>query len=113
MESRRGVLSSAVAKIETYIEQMGDALADATDVHHDRLVNLENNCEIMIATIQTLKSRIGTAVDIGDRFAAPTLWGSTSFIAYDLAKASSDIASINAEVVIPMKETITHLRGEI
>ena len=52
---KKGVLSSTVAKIETYIEhQMGDALADATDVHHDRLVNLENNCEIMITAIQTI-----------------------------------------------------------
>ena len=72
---KKGVLSTTVSKIESYIEQMGDALAEATDIHHDRLVSLENNCEVMIGTIQTLKSRIGSAVDIGDKFTAPTFGG--------------------------------------
>ena len=40
------------------------------------------------------------------RFTAITLWGSTAFIAYDLSKVSEDIASINADVVKPMKDTI-------
>ena len=47
---KKGVLSTTGSKIESYIEKMGDALADATDVHHDRLVSLENNCEVMIGT---------------------------------------------------------------
>jgi hypothetical protein len=85
---KKGVLSTTVSKIETYMEGMGFALEESTSIHHDRLCTLEDNLEVMIGMMQTLKSRIGSSVDIGERFTAPTLWGSTAFIADDLAKVS-------------------------
>ena len=108
---KKGVLSTTVSKIESYIEAMGDALADATDIHHDRLVSLENSCEVLIGSIQTLKSRMGSAVDIGERFTAPTFWGSTAFIAYDLSKVTQDVDTIKEDVVIPMKESMVALEA--
>ena len=78
---------------------MGDALVDATDIHHDRLLSFENTCEVLISSIQTLKSRVGSLVDIGEKFTAPTLWGSTVLIAYYLSKVSEDFETIKDEDV--------------
>ena len=106
---RRGVISTTVSKIESYIEEMGDVLVEVNSVNHDRLITLEGTLEVMIGMVQTMKSRIGSSVDIGQKFSAPTLWGSTAFIADDLTKVSEDLSALQSEVVAPMKEAMTLL----
>jgi hypothetical protein len=103
---RKGVLSNAVCKIETHIVGMSFALEDTAALHHDQLVTLEDNLEVMIGVIQTLKSRVGSSVDIGDRYLAPTLWGSTAFIADDLTRLSDELTSMSQNIISPMKETL-------
>ena len=102
----KGFISTAVSKIETY---MGDVLDESNAIHHERLVNLEGNLEIMIGVLQTMKARIGNSVDIGEKFAAPTLWASTAFIADDLSKVTESVSTLQTEVVVPMKETVATL----
>ena len=99
-----GTLSTTVAKIETYIVDMGYALEEATSLHHDRLCTLEDNLEVMIGMIQTLKSRVGSSVDIGERFTAPTLWGSTACIADELTKVSEDMVALKKEMLKPVAD---------
>ena len=106
---KKGVLTTAVSKIETFIQDMGQALTEVTAIHHDRLFTLEDNVEVIIRMFQTLKSRIGSSVNIGDRFIAPNLWGSTAFIADDLSKVTEDLAEMHASLVIPMKESMASL----
>jgi hypothetical protein len=105
---RKGVLSNVVSKIETHIVGMSYALEDTTSLHHDRLVTLEDNLEVMIGVIQTLKSRVrvGSSVDIGERFVAPTLWGSTGFIEEDLTRLSEELRVTTEQIINPMKETL-------
>ena len=105
----KGFISTVVSKIETYIGDMGDVLDESNAIHHERLVNLEGNLEIMIGVVQTVKARIGNSVDIGEKFAAPTLWASTAFIADDLSKVTESVSTLQTEVVIPMKETVATL----
>ena len=67
------VVATSVSNIETYIEDMGDALVDVTSVHHGRLMSLEDNLETLLGMVQTMKAAVGSQVDIGERFTAPTL----------------------------------------
>ena len=97
--------------IETYIEDMGDALGQATTIHHERLISLEDNLEILLGMVQTMRAEIGNSVDIGDKFTAPTLWGSTAFIADDLTRVSEDLLTLQSEVVIPLKESMAALEA--
>jgi hypothetical protein len=69
---KRGVISTTVSKIESYIEEWGDAMLDANAVNHDRLISLEGTLEVMIGMAQTIKSKIGGSADIGEKISAPT-----------------------------------------
>ena len=106
---KKGVISLTVSKIESYIESLGDVLSEANVIHHDRLVNLENTIEVMIGIVQTMRSRIGSSVDIGERFTAPTLWGSTGFIADEITNLTEEIASFKEKEVAPIKVSIVSL----
>ena len=108
---KKGVVTTTVANIESYIADMSDVLVESNSINHDRLVTLEGNLEVMIGMVQTLRSRMGSSVDIGERYTAPTLWGSTAFIAEDLSKFSEDFASIRSDLLVPMGETIKGLKA--
>jgi hypothetical protein len=106
---KRGVLTTAVSKIETYIEGMGMAVEESTAIHHDRLVSLEDSLEVMIGMVQTLKGRIGSTVDIGEQYTAPTLWGATAFIADDLTRVCEEMSGMKEQYINPMQEMIDSL----
>ena len=108
---RKGVISTAVSNIETYIQDMGEVLVESNAVHHDRLVSLEDTLEVMIGMIQTMKSRVGPSVDIGEKFSAPILWGATAFIPDDLSKVGEDISILKSELLLPMKEAMVSLEA--
>ena len=108
---RKGFLTSTVSKIESYIDGMGGALAEVTAIHHDRLVSVESDVEIMIGAVQTIKARTGTAVDLGDRFSAPTLWGSTAVITGDFTKITQDFDDIQRDVILPMANSVAELEA--
>ena len=105
----KGIISTAVANIESYIEEMGDVLVESNDLHHERLVTLEDSLEVMIGMMQTMKSRVGASVDLGEKFSAPTLWGATAFIVGDLMKVSDEFSALQNEFVAPMKEALNVL----
>ena len=63
----------ATAAIESFIAAMARAVGDNIEIHHDRLVSLEDSIETMIGMVQTLKARVGSTIDIGEFFSAPTL----------------------------------------
>ena len=108
---KKGVVTTTVANIETYIEGLSDAMFETNSINHDRLVNLEGNLEVMIGMVQTIRSRVGSSVDIGEKYTAPTLWGSTAFIAEDLFKVAEDFSALRSDVVNPMKEMMTALKA--
>ena len=64
------------------------------------------NCALLKIT---LRSRVGSSLDIGERYTAPTLWGSTAFIADDLSKVAEEFANLKNEILTPMKRSITSL----
>ena len=106
---KKGVITSAVSRIETYIDGMSGVVTDLSTVHHERLVNLEDDLEAMIATVQTIKARVGVSLDLGERYTAPTLWGSAAFMAEDLAKALSDFDELQQGIVVPFQNSLNEL----
>ena len=108
---KKGVVTTTVANFESYIEDMGDVLVEANSTKHYCLIALEGNLEVMIGMVQTIRSRMGNSVDIGEKFSAPTLWGSTAFIANDLTMVSEDFSSMQTDVVLPMKESMIALQA--
>ena len=106
------MVTSTLSKIETYIEDMGLAVEEATSIHHDRLTSLEDNLETMIGMMQTLKSRVGSSLDIGERFTAPTLWGSTAFISDELTKLSDDMVELHTMTIKPIQESLVSLSSK-
>ena len=108
---RKRFLTTTVSKIESYIDGMGGALSEVTAIHHDRLVSVEDDLEVMIGVVQTIKARTGTAVDLGDRFSAPTLWGSTAAIAGDLSKITKDFDDIQRDVILPLANSVADLEA--
>ena len=62
---KKVLMTTTVSNIETYIEDMGDAFGQTTSLHHDRLISLEDNLEILLGMVQTMRAGIGISVDIG------------------------------------------------
>ena len=69
---KKGVVTTTVANIECYIEDMSNVLVEANLINHNRLITLEGNLKVMIGMVQTIRSRMGNSVDIGAKFSAPT-----------------------------------------
>ena len=106
---KKGVLTTTVSKIESYIKELGEVVLEVNGVYHDRLVTLEDSIEVMIGMIQTLKARFGSPADLGERFTAPTLWGSTAFMAEDLTKVTQEFGALQEDVIHPIHESLALL----
>jgi hypothetical protein len=52
----------------------------------------------MMGILQSLKSRIGETADIEENFAAPTLWGTTSFIADEVVALRASYGKLVREM---------------
>ena len=102
---KKGMITRSVSKIETYISDMGDVLGEVSASANERLESLENNLEVMLGMVQTMKARLGTGVELDEKFSAPTLWGTTSFIADDLVRVSEEVSTLTRDVT-PMKMTL-------
>ena len=74
-------LIKAVASVESNVAVMNDGVKELASLTHNRFINAELNVDTLMGIIQSLKSRDGDAVDVEERFLAPTLWGTTSIIA--------------------------------
>ena len=106
---KKGVLTTTVSKIESYIKELGEVVLEVNGVYHDRMVTLEDSIEVMIGIIQSLKARFGSPADLGERFTAPTLWGSTAFMAEDLTKVTQEVEVIQDDVIPPIHESLALL----
>ena len=84
---------------------MSVALEDTVSIHHDHLLFLEENLEVMIGVVQTLKGRVGSALNIGEKYVAPTLWGATAFIAEEV---SNMVEPVRASVETLVASDLVH-----
>ena len=106
---KKGVLTTAVSKIETYIKELGEVVLEVNGVYHERMVTLEDSIEVMIGMVQTLKARFGSPADLGECFTAPTLRASTAFMAEDLTKVTQEVEALQDNVISPIHESLAVL----
>jgi hypothetical protein len=58
-----------------------------------------------------MRSKVGKEIPVEDRFEAPTLWGTTSFIADELTRVDAEVSDLVSEID-PIKNTIHVLKSQ-
>jgi hypothetical protein len=101
-------LVKMVASVESNIESMNKGVVELALLTHNRFANSEASVDTLMGILQSLKSRVGEAVDIEDSFAAPTLWGTTSFIADEVVSLRLSHDELSGEFK-PLKQSLTDL----
>ena len=99
-------LIQAVASVESNMLTMNDGAAELATLTHNRFTSVETNADVMMGILQALKSRVGNAIDVDERFVAPTLWGTTSIIADQVSGMKATVDYLSQEVR-PMKTDLT------
>ena len=104
----KGGLTKIVANVETSVVNLGDALEEVASVSLQRFVENEKETRAMMGVVQNLFATLGPTVEIDERHEAPTLWGTTAFIAEDVVNLGNAVASLEADVK-PMGKGIQDL----
>jgi hypothetical protein len=107
-----GRLSRVVSKVESSVVAVGEALEVLAEQTHNRFVETDHEAKLIAGAIHTLSSSVGAAVELDDRFEAPTLWGTAAFIADEMIKLSKDILSLELGVS-PLKAEMDWMRSTI
>ena len=95
----RGLITEAVADLETSIIEMGAGMKEVTELTRDCLVKAgEREIDHLGVVVQKIKANIGAPVELDGRFLAYTLWGSTGFIAEKVLRVIQDTQKLQDEV---------------
>ena len=103
---RRGLITEAVAYLETSVVQMGDGMREVTELTKDRFVKTEKELDLLNVVLQKIKCNLGVPVSLDSRFVAPTLWGSTGFIGEEVLRLSHDVQEVK-DAVQPVAQKLT------
>ena len=95
---RRGLITEAVADLETSVVEMGAGMKEVTELTRDRFLKVEKEIDLLGGLVQHVKANVGAPVELDGRFVAPTLWGSTGFIAEELLRVIQDTQKLQDEV---------------
>jgi hypothetical protein len=101
----KGGLTRIVAEVETSVERLGDAMEEVATLTHQRFEENEKETKSMLGVLQNLFGSLGPAVEIDSSFEAPTLWGTTAFIAEGVVRLEGVVETLEAEMR-PMREAI-------
>jgi hypothetical protein len=103
--AKRGVITKAVSSVETRLGVMDEGIGELTSLTQDQFVALESEIEIIWGILKTVKTRIGNVVEVDGKFLAPTLWGSTSFIA-DEVVCMNNVVEIISNNIGPIRDSL-------
>jgi hypothetical protein len=107
----KGGLTRIVAEVETSVERLGDAMEEVATLTHNRFEDNEKESKAMLGVLQNLFATLGPAVEIDSNFEAPTLWGTTAFIAEDVVRLGGVVVSLQAELA-PMLDSVNAVIAE-
>jgi hypothetical protein len=82
----KGGLTKIVSRVETSVVDIGKALEEIAMLAHGRFVVTEDDVLHVSGAVRNLISMLGPATEMDERFEAPTLWGTTSFIGEEVIK---------------------------
>ena len=77
----KGYLTKVMARVEASVVTQRAVIVEVAVLTHKRFLAYERDMRLMGGAVQKVQISIAQPVEMDDRFDAPTLWGSTSFIA--------------------------------
>lgn len=92
----KGGLTRIVSQIESSVVDMGKALEEIVVLTQGRFGANEENIRHMAGAMQNLIATLGPVVEMDDRFEAPTLWGTASFIGEEVLRLEADTNAAKA-----------------
>ena len=101
----KDTLIKAVAAVESNVHKMNEGMTELASLSHNRFVGAETNADVMMGIIQSFKSRVGEEIEVDERFAAPTLWGTTSFISDEVIELKATL-DCHVDDIGPMKTQV-------
>jgi hypothetical protein len=91
-------LSKVVSQVETSLVSLGEALGALVGESHNRFLEVGHEAKLIASALHSLSSSVGTQMELDERFEAPTLWGSTAFIADEIMRLGREMMSMDLEV---------------
>ena len=98
-------MSEVLSNLETSVVDMGEGMKDVAEIFKDRSMKVDSKLAMLSVATHNFKVSLGVGVPLDARFEAPTLWGTTGFIADELIKVDDDAAALN-ESFLPVKESV-------
>ena len=102
---KKGDVTRVVAGVESKLESMSKGMVELSQLTHNRFITIEESVRFCNGILQTMKSKMGREFDVHEKFEAPTLWGTTSFIADELNRVDTDVASLIGDLN-PLKRSM-------
>lgn len=91
-------LARVVSQVETSLVSLGEALGVLEKKSQARSREADLEAKLIASGLHSLSSNIGTQVELDERFEAPTLWGTTSFITDEIMRLGQEIMTMDLEV---------------
>ncbi|KAI2496958.1 hypothetical protein MHU86_17543 [Fragilaria crotonensis] len=101
----KGRLTRIVSEVESSVVTLGEAMEEVTMLTQQRFLEHENETKAMAGVLQNLFATLGPTAEIDASLEAPTLWGTTAFIAEDVIRLGGVVGALQAELN-PMSEAI-------
>ena len=94
-----------MSKVESSVIVLGEAMQEVTTLTHQRFEDNEKESKSILGALQNLFATIGPTMEIDATLEAPTLWGTTAFIAEDVVRLGGVVEGLDAELK-PMGDAI-------
>lgn len=101
----KGGLTRIVSEVESSVITLGMAMKEVAALSQKRFEENERESKAILGILQNLFATLGPTVEIDATLGAPTLWGTTAFIAEDVVRLGGVVVSLEAELK-PMSEAI-------
>jgi hypothetical protein len=109
---KKGVVTRVVAGVESKMESMNQGLIELSQLTHNRFLSMEEAVREFGSVAHSSRTKIGRELPVHERFEAPTLWGTTSFIADELDRVNMDVTQLIDDVE-PLKAAVGEISGYI
>ena len=107
----KGLLTRIVARLESSMVMQGSALEAVAESAYKRFLTNEKDLRAVSGAVQNVQTTVGQPIELDSRFDAPTLWSSTSFVAEEVIRVTSNLASLENDLM-PMKATLRAVNEE-
>jgi hypothetical protein len=106
-----GTLTRVVGRLETTVARQGAVIGEVAGLTHKRFQTNESDIRLMAAAVQKGLIMMGNPVGMIEKFEAPTLWGSTSFIADEVVRVEGGLVDLQA-LITPMWKKVDYIEME-